>query len=42
MRRRRNIRTANRGFLYGIVALAIMVMLMVGLFLYWSMPQSVQ
>ena len=38
MRRRRNIRTANRGFLYGIAALAIMVMLMVGLFLYWSMP----
>ena len=38
MRRRRNIRTANRGFLFGIAALAIMVMLMVGLFLYWSMP----
>lgn len=42
MRRRRNIRTANRGFLYGIAALAIMVMLMVGLFLYWSVPQSAQ
>ncbi len=38
MRRRRNIRTANRGFLYGIAALAIMVMLLVGMFLYWSMP----
>ena len=42
MRRRRNIRTANRGFLYGIAALAIMVMLMAGLFLYWSMPQGAQ
>lgn len=36
MRRRRNIRTANRGFLMGIAGLAIMVMLMVALFLYWS------
>lgn len=42
MRRRRNIRTANRGFLYGVAALAIMVMLMVGLFLYWGMPQGAQ
>ena len=42
MRRRRNIRNANRGFLLGIAALAIMVMLMVGLFLYWSMPVPTQ
>lgn len=42
MRRRRNIRTANRGFLMGIAALAIMVMLIVGLFLYWCMPVPVQ
>lgn len=40
--RRRNIRTANRGFLMGIAALAIMVMLIVGLFLYWCMPVPVQ
>ena len=38
MRRRRNIRSANRGFLMGIASLAILVMLMVGLFLYWAMP----
>lgn len=36
--RRRNIRNANRGFLMGIVALAIMVMVLVGFFLYWAMP----
>lgn len=38
MRRRRNIRTANRSFLYGITALAIVVILLAGMFLYWSMP----
>ena len=42
MRRRRDIRNANRGFLMGIAALAIMVMLMVGLFLYWSLPMPVK
>ena len=38
MRRRRNIRNANRGFLIGIAALAIMVMLIVCLFWYWCLP----
>ncbi len=37
MTRRRNIRTANRSFLIGIAALAIMVMFMVGAFLYWAL-----
>lgn len=34
MRRRRNIRTANRGFLMGIACLAIMVLMVAGFFLY--------
>jgi len=36
--RRRNIRTSNRGFLLGISALAIAVIAIVYLFLYWCLP----
>lgn len=38
MRRRRNIRNANRGFLFGIAALAIAVMAIVYLFWYMCLP----
>lgn len=38
MRRRRNIRNANRGFMIGIACMAIMVMLIVMVFWYWCLP----
>ncbi len=38
MIRRRNIRTSNRGFLFGIAGLAIAVMAIVLLFWYWCLP----
>ena len=39
MRRRRNIRTANRGFLIGIACLAIMVIIIAGMFWYLCLPR---
>ena len=39
MRRHRNIRTANRGFLIGIACLAVMVIIIVGFFWYLCLPR---
>ena len=35
---RRNIRKANQQFLYGTAVMALVVLLVVGLFWYWCMP----
>lgn len=39
---RRNIRKSNLSFMYGIMAMAIIVLLIAGLFLYLCLPASPQ
>mgnify|MGYP006916308515 CR=1 FL=1 len=36
--RRRDIRRANRQFMLGIIAMAIVVLMVVALFWYWCLP----
>ncbi len=38
MRRRRDIRKSNMTFMYAVVAMAIVVLMVVGLFWYMCMP----
>ncbi|MBQ2001671.1 MAG: hypothetical protein II240_00025 [Bacteroidaceae bacterium] len=39
---RHNIRKSNLSFMYGIIAMSIVVLLIASLFLYWCMPASQQ
>jgi nitrogen fixation-related uncharacterized protein len=35
--RRRDIRKANRNFMYGVIGMAIVVIMVVGLFCFWCL-----
>lgn len=39
---RRNIRKSNLSFMYGIIAMSVVVLLIASLFLYWCMPANQQ
>jgi hypothetical protein len=39
---RHNIRKSNQSFMWGVMAMAIIVLLIAGLFMYWCIPVAPQ
>lgn len=37
---RHNIRKTNQSMMWGIMAMAVLVLLVVGMFVFWSLPQK--